>query len=53
MKAKSIVDQGIAESVAGFRVQRFYGPFGTHKEFIASLHQQVKALRAKKTKRAL
>jgi hypothetical protein len=52
MKAKSIVDRGIAESLAEFRKGRSYGPLGTHKEFIASLHKEAKAVRAKKTKRA-
>jgi AbrB family looped-hinge helix DNA binding protein len=49
---KSIVDRGIAESIAEFRDGRAYGPFGTHKEFVASLHKEAKALRADKTKRA-
>jgi AbrB family looped-hinge helix DNA binding protein len=47
---KSIVDRGIAESLAEFREGRSCGPFGTHKEFIASLHEEAKAVRAKKAK---
>jgi hypothetical protein len=49
---KSIVDRGIAESLAEFKEGRAFGPFGTHKEFIASLHKEPKAVRARKTKRA-
>ena len=48
---KSIVDRGIAESLAEFKEGRSYGPLGTHKEFLTSLHKEAKALRAKKPKR--
>jgi hypothetical protein len=33
------------------RKGRTFGPFNTHREFIASLHKESKKLRAKKTKR--
>lgn len=49
---KSIVDRGIAESLAQFNAGQAHGPFATHKEFIASLHKESARLRAKKTKRA-
>lgn len=49
---KSIVDRGIDESLAEFREGRSYGPFETHKELIASLHKESKAVRARKAKRA-
>jgi len=48
---KSIVDRGIAESMAEFKAGRAKGPFRTHKEFIASLHKDSKLLNPKKTKR--
>ena len=48
---KSIVDRGIAESLAEFKAGRAKGPFNTHKEFIASLHQESTLLNRKKTKR--
>ena len=48
---KSIVDRGIAESIAEFKADRAKGPFRTHKEFIASLHKESKLLHRKKTKR--
>jgi AbrB family looped-hinge helix DNA binding protein len=49
---KSIVDRGIAESLAEFKAGRAHGPFGTHKELIASLHKEAKARQAKKRKPA-
>lgn len=48
---KSIVDRGIAESIAEFKAGHAKGPFRTHKEFVASLHTESGRLRAKKTKR--
>lgn len=48
---KSIVDRGIAESIAEFKAGRAKGPFRTHRAFIASLHKQSKLLNPKKTKR--
>ena len=49
---KSIVDRGIAESLAEFKAGRAKGPFRTHKELVASLHEESKLLHPKKTKRA-
>jgi AbrB family looped-hinge helix DNA binding protein len=48
---KSIVDRGIAESIAEFKAGRAKGPFSTHQEFIASLHQESTRLHPKKAKR--
>jgi AbrB family looped-hinge helix DNA binding protein len=48
---KSIVDRGIAESLAEFKSGRSFGPFGTHKQFIGSLHKESKKLRVKNIKR--
>lgn len=49
---KSVVDRGIAESLEEFRKGRSFGPFKTHREFIASLHTEAKKLRRKTPKRA-
>ena len=50
---KSVVDRGIAESIADFKAGRAYGPFKTHTELIASLHAEALKLRvSKKPKRA-
>jgi AbrB family looped-hinge helix DNA binding protein len=51
---KSVVDRGIAESLADFEAGRSYGPFGSADDLIASLHKEAAKLSArKKTKRAL
>ena len=49
---KSAIDRGIAESLEDFRKGRFYGPFDTAEEMIASLHARAKKLRSPKAKRA-
>ena len=49
---KSAIDRGIAESLEDFRKGRFYGPFDTAEEMIASLHAQAKKRRSPKAKRA-
>lgn len=50
---KSVVDRGIAESLADFKAGRAYGPFRTPTELIASLHAEARKLRAsKKSKHA-
>jgi len=49
---QSVVDQGIAESLEDFKKGRFYGPFATAEEMIASLHAHAKKLRTRKTKRS-
>jgi bifunctional DNA-binding transcriptional regulator/antitoxin component of YhaV-PrlF toxin-antitoxin module len=48
---RRIVDAQLAESLADVKAGRVHGPFATHKEFIASLHKEAKALSRKKTKR--
>jgi AbrB family looped-hinge helix DNA binding protein len=47
---RRIIDARLAEAEEDFKAGRSYGPFGTHKEFIASLHREAKKLRAKRTK---
>jgi bifunctional DNA-binding transcriptional regulator/antitoxin component of YhaV-PrlF toxin-antitoxin module len=39
---KSIVDRGIAESMAEFKAGRSLGPFQTHERFLAALHKEAK-----------
>jgi len=36
---KSVVDRGIAESLADFAAGRSFGPFKTQKELVSSLHR--------------
>jgi len=49
---KSIVDRGIAESLADFKAGRSIGPFNSAKELVASLHaESAKLGRRKATKR--
>jgi bifunctional DNA-binding transcriptional regulator/antitoxin component of YhaV-PrlF toxin-antitoxin module len=38
---KSVVDRGVAESLADFAAGRSYGPFKTDKELISSLHRET------------
>lgn len=38
---RSVIDRGIAESLKDFEQGRSYGPFTTHKEFLASLHAET------------
>ena len=45
---KSVVDRGIAESLADFKEGRAYGPFRTPRELVASLHVETAKLRSKK-----
>lgn len=39
---KSVVDRGIAESIAEFRAGRGFGPFDTHEAFVKALHTAAK-----------
>src|ERR1700733_9854422 len=39
------IDRGIAASEKDYREGRSYGPFQTHREFIASLHKEAAKLR--------
>jgi AbrB family looped-hinge helix DNA binding protein len=48
---KSIVDRGIAKSVAEFTAGLSFGPFATQKAFLASLHKEAKKIPSKKAKR--
>ena len=48
---KSLVDRGIEESLEDYRKGRFYGPFDSAAELIASLQAETRKLRAKKTRR--
>jgi AbrB family looped-hinge helix DNA binding protein len=45
---KSVVDRGIAESIAGFQAGKGYGPFDTHAAFVKALHKVPKQKAAKK-----
>jgi bifunctional DNA-binding transcriptional regulator/antitoxin component of YhaV-PrlF toxin-antitoxin module len=45
------IDRGIAASEKDYKEGRSYGPFKTHKEFIALLHAEGAKVRAKKRKR--
>jgi bifunctional DNA-binding transcriptional regulator/antitoxin component of YhaV-PrlF toxin-antitoxin module len=45
------VDRALAKGLEDIRRGRLQGPFSNHEEFTASLHQEVKKLDARKTKR--
>jgi AbrB family looped-hinge helix DNA binding protein len=47
---KSVVDRAIAEGLEDVRKGRFHGPFETHKEMIAYLHDAVRRSKAKTKK---
>jgi predicted transcriptional regulator len=47
---RSIVDHGIAESMAECKAGRAKGPFSTHKNFVASLHRESNKLYPTRTK---
>ena len=49
---KSLIDRGIAESLEDFKHGRSYGPFDSAEGMIASLHRNVKKLRAKRAGRS-
>ena len=46
---RSVVDRGIAESMADFAAGRSYGPFKMHTELIDSLHRESAIVRSKAT----
>jgi bifunctional DNA-binding transcriptional regulator/antitoxin component of YhaV-PrlF toxin-antitoxin module len=48
---KSLVDRGIAESMAEFKAGNSPGPFATHKEFLTALRNTAKKTAARKPKR--
>jgi len=45
------IDRGIAQSEKEYRAGRSYGPFRTHKEFMASLHEEAANLRRARPRR--
>jgi AbrB family looped-hinge helix DNA binding protein len=45
---KSVVDRGIAESIAEFQAGKGYGPFETHRAFVAALHREAKKTSGRK-----
>ena len=49
---RRIVNAQLAEGLAEIDAGNVRGPFATHKEFIASLHEEAKKLNRKKTKRS-
>ena len=48
---KSLVDRGIAESIAEFKAGRSRGPFTSHREFLAALHRDAEKSGRKHKKR--
>jgi len=51
-KQRRIIDAQLAEGLADIKAGRVRGPFSTHKEFIASLHEEARKLSRKKTRRS-
>jgi len=45
---KSVVDRGIAESIAEFQAGKGYGPFDTHAAFVKALHREAKKTAGRK-----
>ena len=50
LSPKTVVDRGIAESLADYKAGRAYGPFSSHGELVTSLRQETAKLRSKKNK---
>jgi len=51
---KSLIDQGLAESLEDFKKGRSYGPFDTAEEMVAFLRKMVrKPIGTKRTRRVL
>ena len=48
---KSVVDRGIAESLADFAAGRSFGPFKSGGELVNSLHRESRKVRSKHTTR--
>ena len=48
---KSVVDRGIAESIAEFQAGRGYGPFDTHEAFLEALHREAKKTAGRRSKK--
>lgn len=49
---RRIIDAQLAEGLAEIKAGRVHGPFSTHQEFIASLHEEARKLSRKKAKRS-
>ena len=49
---RAVIDAQLAEGLADLKAGRVRGPFSTHEEFIASLHQEARKLSRKKSKRS-
>lgn len=47
------INRGIAASEKDYKAGRSHGPFKTHDEFVATLHEEAAKLGPKKTKRQL
>ncbi|HTS77176.1 MAG TPA: AbrB/MazE/SpoVT family DNA-binding domain-containing protein [Bryobacteraceae bacterium] len=39
---KTVVDRGIAQSIAEFQAGKGYGPFRTHQAFLKALHKEAR-----------
>ncbi len=52
LEPKSVIDRGIAESLADFKAGRTHGPFATAAETIASMNREL-AKRPAKPRRAM
>ena len=48
---KSLIDRGIAESIAEFKAGHSKGPFRTHERFLKALHEEAKKAGRKPKKR--
>ena len=49
---RRVINRGIAQSEKEYKAGRSFGPFGTHAEFLVSLHKEAVKLRRTKPKRA-
>lgn len=49
--ARRAIDRALAKGLDDIRRGRLQGPFASHEEFTASLHQEVRRLNARKAKR--
>lgn len=48
LKPKRVIDRDIQESLDEAKAGKLYGPFKTHSEFLAFLHESVKKYKTKK-----
>jgi AbrB family looped-hinge helix DNA binding protein len=48
---RRVIDRDVAKGLEDITRGRVQGPFSSHKEFIASLHEESRKLSKKKTKR--